>query len=247
VCQNLPNHGLEGVLVRRVLLIDDDVELSDMLKQYLQQEDFAVDQVFDGELGAAQAVSGDYEIVLLDVMLPGLNGFEVLKHIREHCQLPVLMLTARGEDIDRVVGLEMGADDYLPKPCNPRELVARMRAILRRSEQVGGLINTRQVNQAGLVLGDLSLQPSIRQAVFQGEILELTSTEFIILLLLVSNAGQVVSKDTLSTQALGRELTRYDRSIDMHVSNLRHKLMSSETDDPLIHTVRGFGYQYADQ
>ncbi|MEE9411514.1 MAG: response regulator transcription factor [Methylococcales bacterium] len=229
--------------MRRVLLIDDDVELSDMLTQYLNQEEFTVDQVFDGEQGVEQAVAEGYDIVLLDVMLPGLNGFEVLPRIRQHSQVPVLMLTARGEDIDRVIGLEMGADDYLPKPCNPRELVARIRAILRRTEQMSDSRENTNLKQA-ITLGDLYIQPALRRVLFKEEVLDITSTEFNILLLLVNNAGQVVSKEDLSQQALGRELARYDRSIDMHVSNLRRKFGDSESEHPLIHTIRGIGYQF---
>ncbi len=229
--------------MRRVLLIDDDVELSDMLTQYLMQEDFTVDQVFDGEQGVSQAIAEQYDIVLLDVMLPKLNGFEVLPRIRQQSQVPVLMLTARGDDIDRVVGLEMGADDYLPKPCNPRELVARIRAILRRTEQMSTSQATTEAKQS-ITLGDLEIRPAQRQTLFKGELLELTSTEFNLLFLLVANAGQVVSKEELSIQALGRKLTRYDRSIDMHVSNLRRKIGDADGEYPLIHTVRGFGYQF---
>ncbi len=229
--------------MRRVLLIDDDVELSDMLTQYLNQEEFTVDQVFDGEQGAEQAVAERYDIVLLDVMLPGLNGFEVLPRIRQLSQVPVLMLTARGEDIDRVVGLEMGADDYLPKPCNPRELVARIRAILRRTEQMQDSSENTHLKQS-ITLGDLYIQPTLRRVLYKDEALDITSTEFNILLLLVNNAGQVVSKEDLSQQALGRELARYDRSIDMHVSNLRRKLGDSDSEHPLIHTIRGIGYQF---
>jgi DNA-binding response OmpR family regulator len=233
------------LFVRRVLLIDDDVELSDMLSRYLVQEDFAVDQVFNGEQGAAQAVSQQYDIVLLDVMLPGLNGFEVLPRIRQHSQVPVLMLTARGDDIDRVVGLEMGADDYLPKPCNPRELVARIRAILRRTERIPKTSEKLQTNQP-ITLGQLVIQPTTRQVLFNNEILDITSTEFNILLLLAAKVGHVVSKEELSEHALGRKLTRYDRSIDMHVSNLRRKLGDSDSEHSMIQTVRGFGYQLID-
>ncbi len=231
--------------MRRVLLIDDDVELSDMLSRYLVQEDFTVDQVFNGEQGAVQAVAQQYDIVLLDVMLPGLNGFEVLPRIRQHSQVPVLMLTARGDDIDRVVGLEMGADDYLPKPCNPRELVARIRAILRRTERLPKTFEKPQTNQP-ITLGQIVIQPTIRQVLFNNVILDITSTEFNILLLLAAKVGHVVSKEELSEQALGRKLTRYDRSIDMHVSNLRRKLSYSDSEHSMIQTVRGFGYQLID-
>lgn len=233
------NHG-EMQNMNRVLLVDDDIELCAMLKEYLEPEDFQVDLAHDGAQGARQALAEPYDVVVLDVMLPGLGGFEALRRIRADSQTPVLMLTAKGDDIDRIVGLELGADDYLPKPCNPRELVARLRAILRRTAvQPHGPGPARP-----LQVGDLELRPAERAAQWRDLVLDLTSTEFNILQVLVQNAGQVVSKAQLSEHGLGRALERYDRSIDMHVSNLRHKLGTLADGRSPIQTVRGAGYQY---
>jgi DNA-binding response OmpR family regulator len=223
----------------RVLLIDDDVELCEMLADYLAAEGFEVEAVHDGEQGAKRAVAGGDDVVVLDVMLPRINGLEALRRIRHDSQVPVLMLTAKGDDVDRIVGLELGADDYLPKPCNPRELVARLRAILRRAATVpGGGAHAERVS-----VGDLALRPAERIAEWRGEAMELTSTEFNVLEVLTRNAGRVVSKAELSEQALGRPLSRYDRSIDMHVSNLRQKLGLLADGRSPIQTVRGQGYQ----
>ncbi len=222
----------------RVLLVDDDVELASMLREYLQQEGFEVTAVHDGEAGATEALSGRYAIVVLDVMLPRLSGVEALRRIRTRSRVPVLMLTAKGDDVDRIVGLELGADDYVPKPCTPRELVARLRAILRRSE--GG----EALGRGGpLSVGPLTLWPEKRRAEWDGQVIELTSTEFNLLALLAQNAGQVVSKAELSEQGLGRPLTRFDRSIDVHVSSLRQKVGKLADGRSCIQTVRGFGYQ----
>ena len=226
----------------RVLLVDDDVELCEMLVEYLAPEGFAVDVAHDGESGMQLALSGRYDVVVLDIMLPGINGLEVLRRIRTASQTPVLMLTARGEDVDRIIGLEMGSDDYLAKPCNPRELVARLRAILRRSQQAR--IATTERTHEILCVGDLEVHPASRRVVRSGETLELTSTEYNLLEVLVRNVGQVVTKEDLSQEALGRKLARYDRSIDMHVSKLRRKLGLSPDGQPLIQTVRGIGYQF---
>ncbi len=217
--------------MKRLLLIEDDVELCEMLREYLATEDFEVSAVHDGAEGAASAREGAFDVVVLDVMLPSLNGFEVLRRLRESSQVPVIMLTARGEEVDRIVGLEMGADDYLPKPFNPRELVARLRAVLRRRPGPAGPEPCRA--------GRLLLHPGSRRALLDDEPLELTSTEFDLLLVLAREAGRPVSKARLSEQALGRRLARFDRSIDMHISNLRRKL----GDPRLIETVRGRGYQ----
>jgi DNA-binding response OmpR family regulator len=225
-----------------VLLVDDDVELCEMLIEYLGTEGFIVDAVHDGESGTQQALSGKYDVVILDVMLPGINGFEVLRRIRATSHTPVLMLTARGDDVDRIVGLEMGSDDYLPKPCNPRELVARLRAILRRSQQAA--ISGTDAPPAILCVRDLEVHPASRRAIRGGEVLSLTSTEYNLLEVLIRNTGRVVTKEDLSEQALGRKLTHYDRSIDMHVSKLRRKLGSGPDGQPLIQTVRGIGYQF---
>lgn len=224
--------------MNRVLLIDDDTELTEMLSDYLSAEDFTVEAVYDGESGVEAALTGQHDVVVLDVMLPRLSGVEALRRIRQQSQVPVLMLTAKGDDVDRIVGLELGADDYLPKPCNPRELVARLRAILRRSVATGAAAGVEE-----RVVGRISLQPGRRVACWDGQRLELTSTEFNILDTLMGHAGQVVSKADLSSEALGRELERYDRGLDMHVSNLRRKLGNLADGRSPIQTVRGVGYQ----
>ena len=221
----------------RVLLVDDDVALAGMLREYLQAEGFDATTAHDGEAGVEEALSGRYAIVVLDVMLPRLNGVEALRRIRARSRVPVLMLTAKGDDVDRIVGLELGADDYVPKPCTPRELVARLRAILRRSEAgaagPGGPVTT----------GPLSLWPERRHAEWEGRPIELTSTEFNLLEVLARNAGRVVTKAELSEQGLGRPLARFDRSIDVHVSSLRQKVGRLADGRSYIQTVRGLGYQ----
>ncbi len=226
----------------KVLLIDDDVELCEMLAEYLGPEGFEVDTTHDGTSGAQQASGGNYDVVVLDVMLPGMNGFDVLRQLRTSSQVPVLMLTARGDDLDRIVGLEMGADDYLPKPCNPRELVARLRAILRRTRITPSAQNPNSNNRV-ICVGDIKLSPGSRSVSIKDKVLELTSTEYNLLEVLAQKAGQVISKENLSEQALGRPLARYDRSIDMHMSNLRRKLETGPDKQPLIQTIRGIGYQ----
>jgi DNA-binding response OmpR family regulator len=224
--------------VSRVLVVDDDVEFCEMLAEYLEPEGFTVELAHDGETGVAKALSATPDLVVLDVMLPRVNGFDALRRIRHNCAVPVLMLTARGEDVDRIVGLEMGADDYLPKPCNPRELVARLRAILRRSQ------DRREGTAAEHVrVGDLELFPGLRQIRMAGEALMLTSTEYNLLEVLIRQAGRVVTKAELSERAMGRKLTRYDRSIDMHMSKIRRKLGDTVDGRPRIETIRGVGYQ----
>jgi len=224
----------------QVLLIDDDVELLDMLRDYLAQEGFGVKTVHDGESGVAEALSGAYAIVVLDVMMPRLNGLETLKRIRAKSQMPVLMLTARGDDTDRIVGLELGADDYVPKPCTPRELTARLRAILRRTRPAEN--DTDQA--AVLTVNALTMWPEQRRAEWDGKLLELTSTEFNLLEVLVRNAGKPVSKNELSERGLGRALTRFDRNIDVHLSSLRHKLGTLSDGRSCIQTVYRLGYQF---
>ncbi len=222
----------------KVLLIDDDIELSTMLGEYLEQEGFAPTLIHDGENGIREALNGDYALAVVDVMMPGRNGIEVLGEIRKQSHLPVLMLTARGDDVDRIVGLEMGADDYVPKPCTPRELVARIRAILRRVQ------SQREDESATVTAGALEMRPQMRTAELQGAALQLTSTEYNLLELLARNAGHVVSKNELSEQALGRPLARFDRSVDVHISSLRQKLGSRDDGLSWIQTVRGQGYQF---
>jgi two-component system response regulator CpxR len=223
-----------------ILLVDDDTELTDMLGQYLANEGFSVDSAHDGETALAKVRGGHFDLVVLDVMLPGKNGFDVLRELRPQSQLPVLMLTARDEDVDSVVGLELGADDYLPKPCNPRVLVARIRAILRRT----GANGPDQKAPQTLTVGDVELHTGTRRVLCAGRPLTLTGTEYSVLEVLLREAGQAVSKADLSERALGRKLTRYDRSLDMHVSSLRRKLGTLADGEERIKTVRGVGYQY---
>lgn len=222
----------------KVLLVDDDRELTTMLCEYLAQEGFDARAVHDGEAGAAAALSGEYAIVVLDVMLPRLSGIETLRRIRQGSRIPVLMLTARGDNIDRIVGLDLGADDYVPKPCTPGELVARLRAILRRTApmEAGGSADC-------LAVGALSLWPGSRKAEWQGHPLDLTGTEFSLLEILARNAGHLISKADLSKRALGRPLTPFDRRIDVHISSIRQKLGQREDGGSWIQTVRGMGYQ----
>jgi two-component system, OmpR family, response regulator len=219
--------------VARVLLADDDIELSDMLTEYLEREGFSVTAVHDGESAARLAVAGDFEIAVLDVMMPRADGVEALRRIRRESRIPVIMLTARGDDVDRIVGLELGADDYVTKPCTPRELAARLRAILRRVQPQAA------EGSAPLGAGDLTLWPEKRRVEWRGRSIELTSMEFNVLEVLMRNAGRIVSKKELSEQALGRPLARFDRSVDVHLSSIRHKLGEAAA---LIRTVRGMGY-----
>ena len=222
-----------------LLLVDDDIELTQMLGEYLEQEGFTVTIVNHGEAAIQTLNTHNFALIVLDVMMPGLSGIEVLSRIRLTNQIPVLMLTARGDDIDRIIGLELGADDYVPKPCLPRELVARIRAILRRAQADTPTSMPSHTNQKGA----LSLQRSTRQASLNGQFLDLTSTEFNLLDVLFQHAGQPVSKQDLSQYGLGRHLTRYDRSIDVHMSSIRHKLGQLADGRSYIQTIRGMGYQ----
>jgi two-component system, OmpR family, response regulator len=222
----------------RILLVDDDVELAGMLRDYLVRDGFEVLAVPDGESGVAEALSGNFALVVLDVMMPGIGGIEALRRIRAASTVPVLMLTARGDDFDRIVGLELGADDYVPKPCLPRELAARLRAILRRSQHAG-----EPAAHAPLVVGPLKVMPAQRRVEWDGAPVELTSTEFNLLEVLARNAGRPVSKAELSLQALGRPLARFDRGIDVHLSSIRHKLAQLPSGRSCIQTVYRQGYQ----
>ena len=220
-----------------ILIIDDDHELTDMLRTYLEATGYAVTVANDSVEGLRLATSGEtFELILLDVMMPQLDGFEVLKKLRISHLTPVLMLTARGDDFDRILGLELGADDYLPKPFNHRELLARIKAIFRRLELSGQM---RQ--QQDLAINHISLSVSRQVAACNNTSLTLTNTEFAILHLLMVNAGQLVTKEEISSKVLGKKLQAFDRSIDMHVSNLRKKL-SETTRDEKIKTIRGSGY-----
>jgi two-component system, OmpR family, response regulator len=224
----------------RVLLIDDDEKLLSLLNDYLVEEGFSVRVENDASRGVVEALSGDYAIVVLDVMMPRLNGLDALRRIRQHSTLPILMLTARGDDVDRITGLELGADDYVAKPCTPRELVARIRAILRRTQTTAGVDPAAGL----LVSGSLTLWPEQRRAEWAGEPLQLTSTEFSLLEVLLRHVGYPVSKNDLSEGALGRPHTRHDRSIDVHLSSIRRKLGALPDGRSLIQAVHRRGYQF---
>jgi two-component system response regulator CpxR len=229
--------------MNRILLADDDAELCEMLQEYLEAEGFEVEAVHDGEAALQRARTSSHDVLVLDVMMPRRNGFDVLRDLRKSSLIPVLMLTARDEDVDSIVGLEMGADDYLPKPCNPRVLVARIRAVLRRTQtsiEDGAATEQPEV----LTLNDLEMHTGSRTVVLRGTPLAMTSTEYSVLEVLLREAGHVVSKAELSERALGRKLTRYDRSIDMHLSSLRKKLGPLPNGVDRIKTVRSVGYQY---
>lgn len=221
-----------------ILVIDDDVELVELLSEYLGAEGFVVHAVHDGVLGLAKLEAEPHALVVLDVMLPGMNGFDVLRRIRARSAVPVLMLTARGEDIDRIVGLEMGADDYLAKPFNPRELVARIRAIKRRVASQEVREGAREV----LSVGDVVLDLGRRTAKRAGTDLALTSAELALLEVFLRAAGTVVTREEISEKVLGRKFSPLDRSVDVHVSNLRKKLEGGGAER--VKTVRGVGYHY---
>jgi DNA-binding response OmpR family regulator len=221
-----------------ILIIDDDRELCALLAEFLQLEGFETTAVHDGAEAVTHLRRRAYDAIVLDIMLPGMQGLEVLRRIREFSQVPILMLTARGEETDRIVGLELGADDYLPKPCTPRELAARLRAVLRRSRAVA-----EPDPRPERVVGRTRINPADRSASYDGVELGLTSAEFNVLQVLLSRAGHVVDKEALSREALGRPLSAYDRSIDVHVSKIRKKLAALGGEN-LIVSVRGIGYQF---
>lgn len=224
----------------KILIIDDDEELCELVSEYLGVEGFEVESVNDGETGLERALSGDYDMVILDVMLPKMNGFDVLRNLREESQLPVIMLTARGDDMERIVGLEIGADDYLPKPFNPRELAARLRAILRRATAD----ETDGTDDDKLSVDGVEVVASARTATCDGIDLNLTSVEFEVLAELLREAGKIVKKEDLSERVLGRSLSPFDRSLDMHISNVRKKLGQRADGSERIKTIRSVGYIY---
>lgn len=226
------------IVMGKVLIIDDDEELCELVSEYLTVEGFEVESVNDGQSGLDAAKSGDYELAILDVMLPKMNGFDVLRNLRETSKLPVIMLTARGDDMERIVGLEIGADDYLPKPFNPRELAARLRAILRRTA------DRDEDTSEKLDVDGIQLSAAARTVVRDGELVNLTSVEFELLASLLREAGKIVRKEDLSESVLERKLSPFDRSLDMHVSNLRKKLGSRADGSDRIKTVRSVGYIY---
>ncbi|MBX3283201.1 MAG: response regulator transcription factor [Acidobacteria bacterium] len=226
--------------MNKVLIIDDDEELCELVSEYLGVEGFDAESVNDGEAGLKKALSGDYEMAILDVMLPKMDGFEVLRNLRKESKLPVIMLTARGDDMERIVGLEIGADDYLPKPFNPRELAARLRAVLRRTAEPA---NSDQLGET-IELDDIVISSSSRVATLSGKEVSLTSVEFELLFELLRKAGNVVRKEDLSEAVLDRKLSPFDRSLDMHISNLRKKLGSRKDGSTRIKTIRSVGYIY---
>ncbi|WVD69811.1 response regulator transcription factor [Orbus wheelerorum] len=225
-----------------ILLIDDDVELSQMLSEYLTNESFKVTAVYTGQEGIDQALSGKFKAVILDIMLPDINGIDVLKNIRQAINIPVIMLTAKGDNIDRVLGLELGADDYVPKPCYPRELLARLRAVLRRVDEQAAQ-SQGEANSKKYELHNLVLDIPQRQCRWNDVVIELTSTEFNLLALLVKNQDRVVTKEELSEVGLGRARELYDRSVDVHISNIRQKLHQLTKDAVTIETIRAVGYR----
>jgi DNA-binding response OmpR family regulator len=227
-----------------ILVIDDDRDLCDLLGEYLRPEGFEVETAYDGDEGLEKALAGKYSIVILDVMLPGRrDGYDVLKQLRSRTGMPVLMLTARGDDIDRIVGLEMGADDYLSKPFNPRELLARIRAILRRSGREAREISTGMPSVRYRV-GDVEMDTGTRAVARAGRPVYLTAVEFGLLEMLLLKAGRTVTREELTGAVLGRVLTPYDRSVDVHVSKLRKKLGPDSSGAERIKSIRGSGYTY---
>ena len=222
-----------------ILLIEDDSEISELLSTLLAQEGFSMTAAYDGLKGERLALEKKYDVIILDIMLPEKDGLSVLRDIRGQVSTPILMLTAKGDDLDRIIGFEMGADDYLPKPFNPRELVARVKALIRRVEIDQGHLRNAL---SELVSEQVTLKLRTREAIINGEAAELTSSEFNILNALMNSANEIITKAELTERALGRKLTLYDRAIDMHMSNLRKKL-----DKEQIKTVRGSGYLFQGQ
>ena len=231
----------------KILLVDDDVEFTSLLAEVLAMESFEVEVVHNGE-DALHTLDLSYDLILLDIMMPKLGGIETLKQIRQKYSTPVLMLTARGDDVDRILGLELGADDYLSKPFNDRELVARIKAILRRVTKVPTPPNVSHIelnngdDQKTLYFDDIVLYPGRQQVIYQGKDLELTGTEFALLSMLIRNPGHILSRELLSIEILGKRLTPFDRAIDMHMSNLRKKLPPRKDNLPWFKTLRGRGY-----
>lgn len=227
--------------MKRILAIEDDRELCELLEAFLNTEGFALEVAHNGRDGLAKARERQYDLLLLDVMLPGLNGFDLLRELRKTSSVPVIMLTARGDEVDRVVGLEMGADDYLPKPFSTRELIARIRAILRRGEASRG---GSDAPGALLQLGDITLDPGSHEVTLSSKPIHLTHVEFRLLETLLQSAGRAVPRETLVREVLEHSYSPWDRSIDVHASNLRKKLGPLPDGNERIKTIRGIGYLY---
>jgi len=222
----------------RILVVDDDIELCELVAEYLEPDGYQVEAVHDGETGLQRALSGEYALAVLDYMLPGLNGFELLKQIRSHSRLPVVMLTARGDAVSRIVGLQIGADDYLPKPFDPLELQARINAVLRRTQP-------NPDDKSSLVVGDIEMDHRTRSVRRNGDVIELTLVEYALLEKLMKAAGRIVSREELTKDVLHRTLSPFDRSMDTHVANLRRKLGHQVDGVERIKTIRSVGYIYA--
>jgi two-component system response regulator CpxR len=225
----------------RLLLVDDDEKLARLLRDYLQQFGYEVDTAHDGRKGLAMALEGAYAAVILDVMLPGLNGFDVLRELRRESQVPVLMLTALGDEPDRIAGLEIGADDYLPKTFSTRELLARLRAVIRRSMVTAG--RGAVEGEAAVVVGGLYIDPATHTATLDGQAMTLTPIEFEMLLALGRSAGRVKTREQLLLEVAERDFESFDRSIDVHISALRKKLGDDSKAPRFIETIRGTGYR----
>jgi DNA-binding response OmpR family regulator len=221
--------------MRTILVVDDDERLRELVAEYLGSRGFSVVKAADGEEGLAKVRGGGIDLVVLDVMLPRKDGLEICRELRSFSRVPVIMLTARGDETDRIVGLEIGADDYMPKPFNPRELLARVQAVLRRIDQPGG-------SKEQLTAGPITVDPDRRTASINGQLLDLTTTEFEILRTLVANAGRVIARERLMELARGEEFASFDRSVDVHVSHIRRKLGDDPKNPIFLKTVRGVGY-----
>jgi len=226
--------------MQQILVIDDDVELCELVAEYLEPDGYKVEAVHDGQSGLERALSGEHALAVLDYMLPGMNGFEVLRQIRARSRLPIVMLTARGDDVNRIIGLQLGADDYLPKPFNPLELVARINAVLRRAQG-----DEQKPDREILVVGDIEMDHRTRAVRRGGELVELTVVEYALLEKLLGAPGRIVGREELVKEVLHRNLSPFDRSIDTHVSNLRKKLGHQVNGVERIKTVRSVGYIYA--
>jgi len=232
--------------MNHILVIDDDRELVDLLREYRVPEGFTIDAAFDHASGLSKALRGEDELVILDVMLPGGSGFELLKRMRaESSSTPVLLLTARGDAVDRIVGLQIGTDDYLPKPFDPRELVARIHAILRRTRSTAKTGEAGSEEDATVQVGDVTLSPSTRTVKLGNKDVDLTTLEFNLLEVLLRKAGTIVTREDLATLAMGRPLAPFDRSVDVHISKLRRKLSGRADSESRIKSIRGVGYMYA--
>jgi len=227
--------------MQRILVIDDDIELCELVAEYLEPDGYKVEAVHEGHEGVSRALSGEHALVVLDYMLPGLNGFEVLRQIRASSRLPIVMLTARGDDMNRIIGLQIGADDYLPKPFNPLELVARINAVLRRAQGAPDQKPAAEV----VVVGDVEMDHRTRSVRRGGEPIELTAVEYALLEKLLGAPGCILEREELVKDVLHRQLSPFDRSIDTHISNLRKKLGHQVNGAERIKTVRSVGYIYA--